>query len=180
MNKYLRQSLNWSLAFLPVKLFLMSRSQNIPDVLRKIGFHGNITFITKSIKIKRNKKNVNQLETIGFQPSYSPGVKKNAGRIFLKLIKEHFQKFNHFNKIWNKNTVKVSYSCIGNILSIILSHKKEILSPVSNTEYGCNCSFKESCFSQNERLNPEKVYWADIKNPAIDEKVLSWSYRNNL
>ena len=65
---------------------------------------------------------------------------------------------------------KVSYSCVGNISSIILSRNKNILHPVSNTEYEFNCISKESCLLQNWCLTPKLVYQADIKNPTNDEK----------
>ena len=56
----------------------------------------------------------------------------------------HFPKGNSLNKIFNKSTVKVSYSRMGNISTIISSHNKNILNPVSNTEYDCNCRFKKT------------------------------------
>ena len=90
--------------------------------------------------------------------------------MFLKLIKKHFLKGNSLNKIFNKNKVKVSYSCMGNISSIISSHNKNILNPVSNTEYGCNCRSKESYPLQNKCLTPKIVYQADVKNLTNDER----------
>ena len=66
-------------------------------------------------------------------------------------------------------------------ISIISSHNKNILNPVSNTEYGCNCRSKESCSLQNKCLTTKIVYRADVKNLTNDEKkVLPWSYRNTL
>ena len=47
---------------------------------------------------------------------------------------------------------------MGNISSIILSHNKNILNPVSNTEYGCNYRSKESYPLQNKCLTPKIVY----------------------
>ena len=61
---------------------------------------------------------------------------------------------------------------MGNILSIILSHNKKILNPVSNTKYGCNCRSKESCPLQNKCLTAKIVYRADVKNVTNDEKKL--------
>ena len=92
----------------------------------------------------------------------------NVGKIFLKLIKNHFPKGNSLNKIFNKNTVKLSYSCMGNILSIISSENKSILNPVSNTKYGCNCRSKESCPLQNKCLTPKVVCRADVKKVTND------------
>ena len=75
-----------------------------------------------------------------------------------------------FNKIFHKNIVKVSYSFMDNISSTISSHSKNILNPVSNTEYGCNCRSKENCSLHNKCLAPKIVYRADVKNLTNDEK----------
>ena len=42
-------------------------------------------------------------------------IKTNVGKIFLRLLKRHFPKENPLHKIFNKNTLKVSYSCMGNV-----------------------------------------------------------------
>ena len=39
-----------------------------------------------------------------------------------KLVKEHFPRYNFFHKIFNKNTIKISYSSMRNISSITASH----------------------------------------------------------
>ena len=101
------------------------------DALRKSAFHDNITFIPKTTKT--NKK-TRKRKIIWFNPPYCLSVKTIVGRIFLKLIRKHCPKGNSLNKIFNKNTVRVSYSCMGNISSIISSRNKNILNPVSNTE----------------------------------------------
>ena len=63
---------------------------------------------------------------------------------------------------------------MGNISSVILSHNKNILNPVSNTEYGCNCRSKESFPLQNKCLTTKIVYRTDVKN------VLPLIYRNTI
>ena len=158
-------------------------SESIPiysDAVRKIGFHDSITFIPKTPNSKKNKKKTRKHKIIWFNPPYCLSVKTNVGQIFLKLIKKHFLKGNSLNKIFNKNTVKVSYSCMGNISSIISSHNKDILNPFSNTEYGCNCISKESCPLQNKCLTRKIVYRADVKILHMMKKILPWSYRNTL
>ena len=55
-------------------------------------------------------------------------------------------------------------------ISIISSHNKNILNPVSNTEYGCNCRSKENWLLQNKYLTPRIVHRADVKNLTNDEK----------
>ena len=150
-------------------------SESIPihsDALRKIGFHDNITFITKTNNTKTNKKKTHKHKTIWFNPPYRISVKTNSGRMFLKLNRKHFPKGNSSNKVFNKNTIKVPYSCMGNISSIISSHNKNILNPDSNRKYGCNCRSKESCLLQNNCLTPKILYRVDVKNFTNDKKKI--------
>ena len=56
-------------------------------------------------------------------------VETNIGKTFLKLVKKHFPRNNSFHKIFSKNTIKISYSCMRNISSRIASHSKSILRP---------------------------------------------------
>ena len=89
-------------------------NESIPiysNALRRSGFHDNSTFIPKTTNPKTNKKKSCKPKIIWFNPPYCFSIKTNVGRIFLKLIKKHFPKGNSLNKIFNKNTVKVSYSC---------------------------------------------------------------------
>ena len=61
--------------------------------------------------------------------------------------------------------MKVSYSCISNMSSIVSSHNKSLLRP-KTTEYGCNCRTREKCPLQNQCLTPNLIYLADVENNA--------------
>lgn len=65
-----------------------------------------------------------------------------------------------------------------NITPVISSHNKNILNPVLNAEYICNCRSKESCPLQNKCMTPKTVYRADVKDTKNDEK--NCSYRSTL
>ena len=106
---------------------------------------------------------------IWFNPLYSMNVETNNGKTFLKLVKKHFPCNNSFHKIFNRNTIKISYSCMRNISSIIASHNKSILCPKAK-EYGCNCRNKESCPLQNQCLTPKTIYEATVVNSSDDVK----------
>ncbi len=56
-----------------------------------------------------NRKN---RKIIWFNPPYSKNVMTNIARNFLHLIDKHFPKSSGLHKIFNSNTVKVSYSCL--------------------------------------------------------------------
>ena len=106
-------------------------------------------------------------------------------------MKKHFPRTNSFHKIFNKNTIKISYnSCMKNINYLIVSYKKSILRPKA-TEYGCNSRKKESCPLQNQCLTPKHigvVNEATMVNNSDDEKrvyfgasdtTVKEQYRNN-
>ena len=109
-----------------------------------------------------------------FNPPYSKNVKTNIGKIFLNLIKKHFPPHHKFHKLFNKNTVKISYSCTRNIKSIINSHNAKILFPKKSTEQRtCNCLNKVNCPLEQKCLTTNIVYKAKVtsSNQNYQEKV---------
>ena len=78
---------------------------------------------------------------IWFNPPFSRNAATKIGRYFLNLLDRHFPQDHKFHKIFNRNNIKVSYSCMPNIKSVINSHNRTILhSPVNNQSRACNCS----------------------------------------
>ena len=68
------------------------------------------------------------------------------------------------HKIFNRNTVKISYSCMKNIGSIISAHNQNILNPIA-ISYECNCRMKSSYPFNGECLTPKMIYRADVDTP---------------
>ena len=107
---------------------------------------------------KQRKRNV-----IWFHPPYSKNVITNIGKIFLNLIKKSTFRLiiNQFHKLFNKDTVKISYSCKWNIKTIINSHNSKILFPKKSTEQRtCNCWNKGTCPLEQKCLTTNIVYKA--------------------
>ena len=98
-------------------------------------------------------------------------VKTNIGRVLFKLLCKHFPKTHKHYKIFNKNSVKVSYSSLRNMASLITSHNKTILRP-SIQDYGCNCRKKNKYPKQNKCLTPNIINEATVTNNTdIVEKI---------
>ena len=72
------------------------------------------------------KRNL-QRNLLWCNPSYSKTVKTKIGKFFLQLIKKHFPKEHKFHKIFNRNTLKLTYSCMLNIKTKINARNREIL-----------------------------------------------------
>ena len=94
--------------------------------LRDSGYADNLLHVKTPENKDLNKKKKRKRNIIWFNPPHSKNVQTNVGKFFLQLIKKHFPKKHKFYKIFNKNTVKVSYSCMcnNNVGNIIKGHNR--------------------------------------------------------
>ena len=100
-----------------------------------------------------------------FNPPYSSNVKTNVAGKFLNLVEKHFPKHHKLNKIFNKNTLKVSYSCMRNMDSLIKTHNKSVIEkqkPIDTSDPQCNCRKKNNCPLGGNCLAEAIVYKATI------------------
>ena len=65
------------------------------------------------------------------------------------------------HKNLNQSTVKISYSCINNISSVLSNRNKNILNP-KQTSFGCNCRNKDNFSLDGQCLIPSTLYRAGI------------------
>ena len=73
-------------------------------------------------------------------------VVNNLGKEFFKLLKRNFPRGSQLHKIFNKNCVKLSYSCMPNINGIINRRNITKLSTKKNKVIDkCNCRDKVRC-----------------------------------
>ena len=131
------------------------------DALKSSGYTEGITYLDKQpTKKKRNR----QRNVIWFNPPFSNNVTTNIGATFLKLINKHFPKKSKLNKIFNRNTVKISYSCMPNIASITKAHNKQISTSGTGTDpITCNCQKKDLCPLQGNCQATNIIYNAEVK-----------------
>ena len=104
------------------------------------------------INKKSRKRNI-----LWFNLPHSKLVKTNIGKIFLRLINKHFLPTHKYRKIFNRNTIKISYSCMPNIKSKISTHNYKILNkPVNQNAQKCNYINKNNC--PLNRYFPPKIH----------------------
>ena len=94
----------------------------------------------------RNRKR----KVIWYNPPWNANVKTNLGRKFINIINRCFPNEHPVHKIFNKHTLKLSYSCMPDIKSIISSHNKAVLSnfyqsQTQTNDKECNCRKKDQC-----------------------------------
>ena len=79
---------------------------------------------------------------IWYNPPFCKSVKTNVGKEFFKILKQCFPPNNPLSKLLNRNTVKISYSCMPSIGRIISGHNRKILNPPPPTP-PCTCTLYE-------------------------------------
>ena len=109
------------------------------NALNISGFNETIEFTaTPPPRRNRNRK------IIWFNPPYSVNVKTNIGRIFLWLIDKHFPRNHKYRKLFNRNSVKITYSCMPNMASVIRNHNTNLLKDTTPTDIKeCSCHQKQ-------------------------------------
>ena len=85
----------------------------------------------------KHKRN-HQRKVIWYNPLWNANVKTNLGRKFLNIIDRCFPKGHPLHKMFNKHTLKLSYSCMPNMKSIISSHNKTLLSDYHRSQTQTN------------------------------------------
>ena len=139
------------------------------DALRDSGHNHTLTFTpTQDQPIPRNKKNRARKIT-WCNPPWNSEVKTNVGKQFLRIIDTSFPPGNPLRKLFNRNTVKVSYKCMPNMGSIISSHNTKLLQKDLQPRQvqGCNCrGGPDNCpLDPAECLKDNVIYVATVTSP---------------
>ena len=94
-------------------------SPDYNNALKSTSFNENIKFPSKPIQGRKRSKII-----LWFNPPFSSNVKTN---IFLRLLDKHFPKHHIYYKLFNGNSIKISYSCMQNLASVIQNHNTNLM-----------------------------------------------------
>ena len=132
------------------------------------GYHYTLHYEPTTTAKQKNRQRNNIL---WYNPPFSKNVNTNIGHRFLTLVDKHFPKDHKLRKIFNRNTVKISYSCMNNTKQIIDNHNKRILNPPVHTDEAannafdnrtCNCRQKNACPLNGNWLQSSVIYQATV------------------
>ena len=98
-------------------------------------------------------------------------MKTKFGSLFLKLLDKHFPKKTKLNKIFNRNSVKISYSCSPNVKAIISGHNKKLLGKEAINPDLCNCRNKTQCPVDNKCKSENVIYEATVSSENNDDMI---------
>lgn len=127
------------------------------SALKDAGYNVSMRYENNAATNQRRNRKV-----IWFNPPFSNSVKTPIGRIFISLIKKHFPNHHKFHRIFNINTLKLSYSCMPNIENVIKQHNSKILNPKTQPQSLCNCRNRENCPLEGKCLTLCIVYRSTV------------------
>ena len=104
-------------------------------------------------------------------PLISQTVSTNVVKRFLDLLDKHFPPNNQLHKIFNRNIVKVSYSCTANVDSIIKSHNKKLTNAKNKQTKDCSCRKKEECQLEGKCRSEDMIYKCVVTVTGHPRKV---------
>ena len=115
----------------------------------------------RATRNRTRKRNI-----IWFNPPYNKSVVTNVGQRFLQLVDKHFKNPRSnviLKKLFNRNNLKISYSCTRNIKSFVSGHNKKIINESTESEARtCNCPRNTPCPLNGKCLSRNTVYAGTI------------------
>ena len=111
-------------------------------------------------KRKRSRK------IIHFNPPFSKDVQTNVGKKFFQILGKHFPKGSQLYKIFNRNSVKMSYRCTPSLGRKIAAHNARILNSDTNQREKsrtCSCRNKAQCQVTGKCLEECVVYQTIVR-----------------
>ena len=138
------------------------------EALKKAGYKENIKFEKPTPTEKKNRSR----RCIWFNPPHSMAVRTNITKLFGDIISKSFPKDHpYLSKLFNKNNMKLSYSCTQNMSAIIASHNWKLISSRLNQApvKPCSCNPNAVCPLGVKCLAEEIVYEAKVT--SSDQEV---------
>ena len=142
---------------IPQKQFTIIIKPLYENTLKESGYKPEMKYETSENTNVKNR----QCKILWFKPPFSQSVKTNIGKVSLKLVRKHFPRHHKLHKIFNTNTLKLSYCCMKNIFNIIKQHNATVLS-TSTTRKSLNCRNKDNSPLDGSCLEQCFIYKAEI------------------
>ena len=110
---------------------------------------------------KRNQGEINLGTLYGLIHLSAIMSETNLARKFFKLVKKNFSK-HRYHEIFNKNNIKVSYSCMDNMEKLVKKHNNNRLRKNDTNQRNSNCRANNTCPLDGKCLSSNIVYSAEV------------------
>ena len=103
-----------------------------------------------------------------FNPPFSQNISTNVAKSFLDLVDKHFGSLprgHKLRKLFNRNNLKVSYSCMPSMKAAVNGHNNRILSEESrDNRRKCNCPAGTACPMDGYCLSEDTLYSGKVSS----------------
>ena len=143
-----------------------NQAKNIyQEALIKSGYNHELKYRKYPEKNKEEENKKRRRRITWFNPPFNANVTTNIGRRFLALVSSCFPKSHPLHKIFNRNTLKISYCCTPNVKNIIDRHNIKQLQKPTEAPKICGGHRKgNTCPLAGECKRTGIVYQAEIKS----------------
>ena len=112
---------------------------------------------------------------IWFNPPWAKNVEGNVAKWFNAIVARHFKKNTLFGRLFNKNNLRVSYSCTRNVQAIISASNRRVLNSGQQQEQQqqkrCNCRRGVVCPAGGNCLAEGVVYEAKVSAENVPDRT---------
>ena len=144
--------------------------QEYEEALKNDGYRINLEYRDREESNTQKRRN-RPRKILWCNPLYNMGVVNNLGKEFFKLLKRNFPSGSPLHKIFNKNCVKLSYSCMPNINGIINKSDMAKLSKGKNNVIAkCNCRDKVRCPLEGKCKQECVVYKVEVYSDSSNKR----------
>ena len=140
--------------------------------LNTSGYNYNLSYKESHNDTQQSRRN-RPRNILWYNPPFSKNVKTNVGKCFLSLIDQHFPRSNPLHKIFNRNMLKLSYSCMSNVKTIISNHNKAQINKSDPTnDSNCNCQNSSTCPMDGKCNDQNIIYQAEVTTSTSRETYI--------
>ena len=152
------------------------------DALKKSGYDNyGLKFAKNSSKPKNRRR---RRKAIFFNAPFCLSVQTKIGKEFFRIVDHHFKPSHPYYAIFNRKTIKLSYSCMTNMGSIIKAHNSRVLRESDPNESqppkSCSCpkTRKDQCPLQQKCLTENIIYKATVSTPSGEKEYIGSTGRS--
>ena len=141
--------------------------------LKQAGYKEKIKYVNTNNEDRPARSRKRKI--IYFSPPWNDALATNLGRRFLELVDSCFPVGSPFHQLFNRNTVKISYSTTKNVRSIISSNNNKLLNPKQNNATNlreCNCVPATSCPVNGKCLRSSLIYSGKVETNAGSKEYI--------
>ena len=158
---FLSPSTSVSQRYLLIKNLSNKQHPLYQNAVHNSGYNHTLSFSSQSACPSNSRKN-HPHNIIWYNPPFSRNVATNVGQTFFKILDEEFPTNHILHKIFNRSTVKISYSCMPNLRHKINAHNKSILQSMHDLPKSCNCWKPADCPLNSNCLKSSVIYQATV------------------